>query len=62
MVRTLSFRVRPEKLPKLLEMYEQHVFPLVCALDEDAQSDDESIPMSMAIHWVPGLGDPFEAQ
>jgi len=51
--RNLGFRVRPEDLPQLQKLYEEHIFPLVCALDEAATGDESSVPLNLSVFWAP---------
>jgi hypothetical protein len=56
-VRTLSFRVRPEDLEQLRELYEAQILQTVTRLDELASRDgtDRSIPMNLVTFWTPDL-------
>lgn len=51
--RTLRLRVRPEDLPELQELYEEHVWERLRALDERARGDEHAIPMGVSILWAP---------
>ncbi len=52
--RTLSFRVRPQDAPRLKALYEEHIFKLICELDELAtQEEDGSVPMQLSVLWAP---------
>lgn len=53
MVRNVAFRVRPEDVDTLKRHYEEHLFPLICDLDEAVSSDEESIPIRFSILWAP---------
>ena len=52
-VRNLSFRVRPEDLPKLHALYREHIIPLIQELDGAVESDDDSLPLRFAVMWTP---------
>ncbi len=51
--RTLQLRIRPEDLPELKRMYEEHVWGLLEELDERARGDSHAIPMGVSILWAP---------
>ena len=51
--RTLTFRVRPDDIAILRELYEKNLFELVKQLDEAAESDPEnSVPISLSMFWA----------
>lgn len=54
MARTLSFKIRPEDLARLAELYEKQVVPLIVELDRKAVADAaEGISMNVAMMWAP---------
>ncbi len=53
MVRNVAFRVRPQDVDRLKRHYEEHLFPLICDLDDAGVADDESIPIRLSILWAP---------
>lgn len=53
MVRNVAFRVRPADIEKLKKHYEEHLFPLICDLDDAGVADDESVPIRLSILWAP---------
>ena len=55
--RTVTFRVLPEDLPRLREVYEQ-VFAAISALDEKAVTNGhDTVPIDMSILWAPKAED-----
>ena len=54
MARTLSFKIRPEDLARLTELYEKQVMPLIVELDRQAVAEGGAgIPMNVAMMWAP---------
>lgn len=54
MARTVSFKVRPEDLPRLMELYERQVMPLIVELDRAATTEStQAQPMNLAVLWAP---------
>ena len=52
--RTLSFKVRPEDLPRLMELYEKQVIPLIVELDREAATSGATAQaMNVAVLWAP---------
>ncbi len=51
--RTLAFRVRDADMPRLLELYRDHVFPLVSELDQAADDDETATSLSLSLLWAP---------
>ncbi len=49
--RTLTFHIRKSDIKRLEEHYEQ-LFELVKELDEAAEDDEESIPLSLSVFWA----------
>ena len=52
-VRNLSFRVRPEDLPKLQALYREQIIPLIQELDGAVESEDDTLPLRLAVMWTP---------
>lgn len=53
-VRNVAFRARPEDLERLKKVYEEHLFPLICELDEravNAEDDEESVQLRLTMLW-----------
>lgn len=55
--RSLTFRVRPEDLPRLRALYEEQMFKLVVELDEAATDDEDAVPFQFAVLWTPAEGE-----
>lgn len=53
MVRNVAFRVRPEDLDRLREHYEEHLFPLICELDDAVAGAGDSVPIRLSLLWAP---------
>lgn len=62
--RTLSFRLRSDRLHRLQELYEQHIFTTIVALDEEAtalaalpeaEQDAGVEELSISLFWAPYL-------
>lgn len=53
LARNLQLRVRREDLPELMRLYEAHLWPHLCALDEAAASDPDAVAIDLAICWTP---------
>lgn len=51
--RSLQFRVRPEHLPRLKQLYEEAVWKALSELDEAARDDPHAIPMGATLCWAP---------
>ena len=51
--RSLQFRVRPQDMPRLKALYEEHVWKTLSELDEAARHDPEAIPMGTTLCWAP---------
>lgn len=51
--RSLQFRVRPEDLPRLEKLYEEHIWTTLSQLDEAAHDDPHAIPMGATLSWAP---------
>lgn len=62
MVRNVAFRVRAEDVEKLREHYEEHLFPLICELDEAVDPDDDSVPIKLSILWSPDEEEPHDEE
>lgn len=54
MARTLSFKIRPEDLGRLSELYEKQVVPLIVELDRQAVANEpDGVAMHVAMMWAP---------
>ena len=54
MARTLSFKIWPDDVARLAELYEKQVVPLIVELDRQAGADGaEGISMNVAMMWAP---------
>lgn len=53
--RTISFRARPEDIQQLRDLYEEHIWPTISAMDGAAQQlpDEETETLAMSIVWAP---------
>ena len=51
--RTLAFRVRPQDLPRLKALYEEHIFALIQELDSQAEGDPDAQALSLSMFWAP---------
>jgi hypothetical protein len=58
MARSLNFRVKPEDLPRLKQLYEEQIFPLICEMDAAVSPEAASIPLSFSILWTPQAEEP----
>ena len=53
MVRNVYFNARPEDLGRLQQLYEEQLFPLIIALDAQAQDDPQAVPIRLSVLWAP---------
>ena len=52
-VRTLSFRIRPEDLAELREIYESSVWERLSALEQRVEERDDALEMQLSVCWAP---------
>ena len=55
--RTISFRLRKQDIALLQQLYEEHIWPTISALDGAAEDDDDADVMALSIVWAPD-GEP----
>ncbi|WP_373047935.1 hypothetical protein [Vulgatibacter sp.] len=51
--RTLAFRIRPEDLPRLQQLYEEQIWPALKALDEAARGAADADALDFSVLWAP---------
>lgn len=63
MARTLSFKIRPEDQPRLTELYEKQLLPLILELDAAAvAAGDAGVAMNVAVMWSPDNDGPVQRE
>lgn len=55
--RTIHFRIDPERLDELKQMYEKQIWQRLVELEEDAKDVDDPVEVELSVFWHPDLDE-----